>query len=143
MTSPVQIVERDAPVHLVRVTRSWTGLTDEFVRFSEPRGFEYRWQGDGYCIALHDVRRADGETYVDGAPPSRERDLRGTMTFVPAGCTVSGWSAPIERINSFTALYFDREAAAENASGLLRRQFGRAFRRVTGVAPSQYRQEGK
>jgi AraC family transcriptional regulator len=39
--------------------------------------------------------------------PVPSRDLRGTMTFVPAGSEVSGWAFPSHRKNAFTAVYFD------------------------------------
>jgi AraC family transcriptional regulator len=50
---------------------------------------------------------AERRCRLDGAAGSGLCDLRDRMTFIPAGGSISGWSAPKKRANSFTALYFD------------------------------------
>jgi AraC family transcriptional regulator len=76
--------------------------------------FEFAFTtGQSYYLALHDIRRSDGETVVDGAKRIRENDIRNKMTFLPANCSVSGWASPARKTNSFTALLVRPEALAE------------------------------
>lgn len=70
-------------------------------------GYEYAWQGEAHYLALHDIRLRDGELLTDTLSPDRARELRGTMTFMPAQSRVWGWGIPASPHNSFTALYFD------------------------------------
>lgn len=55
---------------------------------------------------------------VDNLAPIDARDIRDTMTYLPPGCMVSGWSATSERTNSFTILYFDPAEMARETEGL-------------------------
>jgi AraC family transcriptional regulator len=55
---------------------------------------------------LDDVQRVDGETFSDSSNVARCRDLRGRLTFAPAGCALWGWGI-VQSAGSFTALYFD------------------------------------
>lgn len=69
--------------------------------------FDYAWKGSSHYLALHDIQLRDGEIRGDDHAPVRSRDLRGRLTFVPAGCRIWGWSAPAVAGTSFTAIYFD------------------------------------
>jgi AraC family transcriptional regulator len=40
------------------------------------------------------AERDDGETQVDGLPTSTQRNVSGTLSFVPRGHKVSGWQKP-------------------------------------------------
>jgi AraC family transcriptional regulator len=66
---------------------------------------EFDLASDRHYLAIHDIEASDGEISIDGLPPSRDRDLRHRMTFIPAGLAVKGWTSPIDRNNAFTALY--------------------------------------
>lgn len=84
----------------------------EHVRILGTEAFDYSYKGGSHYLALHDIVRSDGESFVEGAQRHCDRDIRKKMTLVPANCTVSGWTAPTRRHNTFTALYFDPEAMA-------------------------------
>jgi AraC family transcriptional regulator len=70
---------------------------------------------------------------VDGLKPDATRDLRNTITFLPSGCGVDGWSMPAKRMNSFTALYFD--------PALLRDDLDVRYR-VASLQPILYAKDG-
>lgn len=87
----------------------WFGLSAEFAQIRGPQSFAYRWSGPRHYLALHDIRLADGETRLEGAPAQRWLNLRERMTFAPPGCEIAGWSALTAGRHSFTAVYFDPE----------------------------------
>ncbi len=92
---------------------SFTGFSAERVGLPQTSPFDYKWSGSVHYLALHDITLSDGETLIDFGQVSRLCDLTHRMTFVPTGCTVSGWSHPKRRSNSFTALYFDPKKLSE------------------------------
>jgi AraC family transcriptional regulator len=84
------------------------GMTAHHVRVDPKRGFDFQWKGKSHYLALHDLRHVDGETYTEALGVDRCRDLRGRLTFIPAGCRIWGWSVPrASKRQSFIALYFD------------------------------------
>ena len=94
----------------VRHSRSWNGISGETVHITKVDPFEFALKGPTHYLALHDIRSSDHEINVTGLDPSHEKDIRGMMTFVPAGCEAFGWQAPVKRKNSFTAIYLDPAA---------------------------------
>ncbi|MGA7808381.1 helix-turn-helix domain-containing protein [Bradyrhizobium sp.] len=82
------------------------GFSTERVVIERNSPFDYKWSGATHYLALHNLRLADGETFLDGERTSRLCDLGNRMTFIPSGSVISGWSAPKKHPNSFTALYF-------------------------------------
>jgi AraC family transcriptional regulator len=84
----------------------------ERVRLASSEPYEYSYAGASNYLALHDIVRSDGASFVDGRSREHVKDIRNRMTFVPADCIVSGWTAPIRRPNAFTAIYFDPETIA-------------------------------
>ncbi|SDC05880.1 AraC family transcriptional regulator [Sphingomonas sp. YR710] len=99
---------------LARLPRDWRGFSAEYVDFTSDAPFEFRNLGDSHYLALHDIALRDGELKIDGLTRRNTLDLRDTITFVPRGCEVSGWSDPVERSNSFVAMYFDPEVIRED-----------------------------
>lgn len=87
-----------------------TLFSAEHVRIATNSPYDYRYCGDRNYLALHDIIRSDGESFVDNACHAHVKDIRNRMTFIPAGCMVHGWTAPVQRSNSFTALYFDPQS---------------------------------
>lgn len=83
------------------------GISARHVPLPPGQSFSYAWEGRSHYLALHDIRLRDGELFSDGSSPIRLRDLRSTLTFMPAQCRVWGWSQPTMRAHSFTAIYFD------------------------------------
>lgn len=96
-----------------RPLRKLAGLSIEHVRLPD-EGFEYKVLGNSHYLALHDIELLDGEIEIAAGPRSHSRSLVDRLTFVPAGCQVTGWSIPKRRANSFTALYFDETTLAED-----------------------------
>jgi AraC family transcriptional regulator len=85
----------------------WPGLSAERVRISKPQELDYRFQGHTHYLAFHDIVRTDGETTIDGFARSVRRDIRDTLTFVPKGAAVEGWSKFKDRRSSVLAIFFD------------------------------------
>lgn len=92
---------------------NFSGFSAELVMLAQTSPYDFSWCGEVHYLALHDIDLSDGETMIDFKQVSRLCDLTHRMTFVPAGCTVSGWSDPKRRSNSFTALYFDPKKMSE------------------------------
>jgi AraC family transcriptional regulator len=95
-----------------RPMRQLSGLSVEHVRLPD-EGFEYKVIGNSHYLALHDIELRDGEVELANGTRSHRHSLANRLTFVPAGCQIAGWSVPSIRRNSFTALYFDATALAE------------------------------
>lgn len=85
----------------------------EHVELQGCAGLQYAHAGDRHYLAIHDLVLSDGELRLDGEPSERALDLRGAITFVPAGCPIAGWSQPADRANSCTILYFDHHDLAD------------------------------
>jgi AraC family transcriptional regulator len=83
------------------------GFRLEIVDLATNDPYAFRAHSDWHYLAYHDLTLVDGELLIDGLPRLAETELRETLTFAPAGCSISGWSKPAERKNSFVALYFD------------------------------------
>jgi AraC family transcriptional regulator len=93
-------------------TVSFDVFTAQYVRIDGTEQFGYTWCGSACYLALYDVRRSDGETQLDGQRSSKT-DLRRKLTFVPPGCTVSGWAVPARALNSFTAIFIHPDRASK------------------------------
>jgi AraC family transcriptional regulator len=94
-----------APVN--RPSRSWRGFTVEHIAMEGTQPLDYSWSGETHYLAVHDVVLDEGVTIMDGQKADTTRDLRDTISFLPSGCGIEGWSKPTDRENSYTALYFD------------------------------------
>lgn len=94
--SPESIVRRQSC--------SGRGLTAEIVQLSRLEPFEYRLHAPCHLlIASHRAGRRDGETIVEGLPPSTRREFSKRLTFVPAGGEFFGWQDPrtLTRVSYF------------------------------------------
>ena len=83
---------------------SWSWFSAELVR-ARPTEFEFRVKGDAAYMAMLDTIRSDGETTIDGGRSSTLTDLRGKLTFVPAGSRVGGWNRIEGRTSSVFAVH--------------------------------------
>lgn len=90
-----------------RPSRHWRGFAVEHVVLGGAEAYYYNRSGNTHYLAWHDMVLTDGVAEVDGLARDETRDLRNTITFLPSGCSIKGWSAPANRRNSYTALYFD------------------------------------
>jgi len=99
--------ERRSPI-------AFRGFAAERIVIEAREPYDFSWTGTDDYVALHDIALSDGETRIEGDVASRLCDLTDRMTYIPAQCAISGWSAPRRRANSFTALYIrPNEIAAE------------------------------
>jgi AraC family transcriptional regulator len=94
---------------------SAAGMTARYVPV-DTDGFGYEWVGRSHYLALHDLHLKEGETFTHEHGADHRRDLRGTLTFIPAGCRIWGWSVPRTTGQSFTALYLDPEVVEQEVA---------------------------
>jgi AraC family transcriptional regulator len=95
----------------------FAGISAELVAIPTTTPFEYAWRGKAHYLALHDLDLKQAATCLDGAVESGLCDLRDRMTFIPAGGSISGWSVPKKRTNSFIALYIDPAELTSELAG--------------------------
>ncbi len=96
----------------------WSGIVCEHTRISHQSDYAFAFTGSTHYLALHDLILADGGMLVDSLKPVPGGDLRNKMTYVPPQCSITGWASPVDRTNSFTVLYFDPAAIAEETERL-------------------------
>jgi AraC family transcriptional regulator len=90
-----------------RQARSWRGFSVEHVTPAKGDRFKYSWQSDLHFCALHDIVLRDGGIRAGDGREIHQKDLRGSLTYVPKGAAVEGWSELAQRRSSYTAIYFD------------------------------------
>jgi AraC family transcriptional regulator len=74
-----------------RIKGSWSGLALETIEFGGVNAFEYGFAASEHVlIAAEHGQRSDGETVIDGLPPSTRREIGGRLCFVPAGHAFAG-----------------------------------------------------
>jgi AraC family transcriptional regulator len=79
-------------------------MSAEIVQLTRLEPFEYRLRAPCHLlIASHRAERRDGETIVEGLPPSTRREFSRRLTFVPAGGEFFGWQEPraLTRVSYF------------------------------------------
>ena len=108
---PTDVVKRHAV--------AWDGMTAEIVQATRCEKLEFRFRGPLHLLAVCDQgMRSDGDTFVEGLPRSKLRDVRRKLTFVPAGRAYHEWHEPrvLTRVVFF---YFDpaKMPAHAEASG--------------------------
>ena len=102
---------------------SFGGMRVQHVALIPGGQYEFAWKGKAHYLSYLDIQLDDGESFVGGARRRLPRDLRGKLSFVPAGEQTWGWSVYRDRCNTFTAVYFDPDAVDEDIA--------RRFERVT------------
>jgi AraC family transcriptional regulator len=96
---------------------SWSWFSAEHVR-AWPGEFEFRVKADACYLALHDSVRTDGETTIEGGGRSAVTDLRGKLTFVPAGSSAAGWNRFEGRTSSVFAVHLSARGPAPDANDI-------------------------
>ena len=97
--SPETIVKRQQA--------EWRGITAEVLQVTRHEPFEYRLRAPCHVlIALQRAARRDGETVVEGLPPSNWREISRKLIFVPAGREFHGWQEP-RTLTRATLFYID------------------------------------
>ena len=101
-------VEVYPPDIVRRRTVAWDGMAAEIVQATRPEKIEFRFRAPLHLLAVYDQGiRSDGETFVDGLPRSKLRDVRRKLTFVPAGHVYHDeWQEP-RVLTRVLYLYFD------------------------------------
>ena len=87
---------------------AWDGMAAEIVQATRPEKIEFRFRAQLHLLAVYEQGiRSDGETFVDGLPRSKLRDVRRKLTFVPAGHVYHDeWQEP-RVLTRVLYLYFD------------------------------------
>jgi AraC family transcriptional regulator len=86
LTASNHAVEVFPPDIVRRRTVAWDGMAAEIVQATRPERAEFRFRAPLHLLAVYEQGiRSDGETFVDGLPRSRLRDVRRKLTLVPAG----------------------------------------------------------
>ena len=88
-------------------TVTWDGIAAEVVQTTRRERLEFRFREPRHLLVAYDQGvRSDGDTFVEGLPRSKLRDVARKLTFVPAGCEYREWYEPrvLTRIVYF---YFD------------------------------------
>ncbi len=100
----VEVFPSDA---VARRTARWDGMAVEVIQPVTLDTVEFRFRAPTHLLVVHEegIRR-DGETFVEGLPPSTLRDLRRRLTFVPAGHEYHERLEP-RSLSRFTYFYFD------------------------------------
>lgn len=100
----VEVYPRDI-VH--RRAVAWDGIAAEIVQATKREKLEFHFRAPLHLLTMcAQGMRRDGDTFVEGLPRSRLRDVRRKLTFVPAGHEYHEWQDPrvLTRIVYF---YFD------------------------------------
>jgi AraC family transcriptional regulator len=97
--SPSEIVTRQ--------TMMWPGMAVEFIQLTAYDKVEFRFYAPVHLLAAYEqgVRRG-GETFIEGLPPSKLRDLARKFTLTPAGHEYREWHEP-GTLTRLTYVYFD------------------------------------
>ncbi len=78
-----------------RQSAGWRGAAAEVVQITRHERFEYGARSPLHLlIAAERAEQHDGETVVEGLPPSHLHTASRKLTFVPAGRQLHGWSDP-------------------------------------------------
>jgi AraC family transcriptional regulator len=80
-------VEIQPSAAAARRSLSGHGFRIEDVRCAAPNAISCRFRDKQHLIVVYrTAERSDGETAIDGKPPSRSKSLSGKISIVPAGC---------------------------------------------------------
>lgn len=96
---------------------TWDGMAAEVVQATRREKLELRFHAPLHLLAVCDRgMRSDGDTFVEGLPRSRLRDLTRKLIFVPAGHEYREWHEPrvLTRIVYF---YFDPARMPSRSQG--------------------------
>jgi AraC family transcriptional regulator len=64
----------------------WGGMAAEFVQVTRHETTEFSFCAPCHLLVVYEQgQRREGDTLVEGLPPSTRRNLKGKLTFVPAG----------------------------------------------------------
>jgi AraC family transcriptional regulator len=101
------IVEIDSPHAVTRRAAAWRGISAELIQAVGRERMQVQYRGPRHLLIIHERgERLQGETILEGVPPSSLRDMTQKLTFVPAGYDYRDWQEP--RVLARTLyVYFD------------------------------------
>ena len=71
---------------VMRRRETWGGIAAEFVQVTRHETTEFSFCAPCHLLVVYEQgQRREGDTRVEGLPPSTRRNLKGKLTFVPAG----------------------------------------------------------
>jgi AraC family transcriptional regulator len=71
---------------VTRRRETWGGIAAEFVQVTRHETTEFSFWAPCHLLVVYEQgQRREGDTRVEGLPPSTRRNLKGKLTFVPAG----------------------------------------------------------
>ncbi|MBV8189608.1 MAG: helix-turn-helix transcriptional regulator [Alphaproteobacteria bacterium] len=86
---------------------SGAGIAAEIVQATRREKLEFRFRAPIHLLTICDRGvRSDGDTFVEGLPRSRLRDVRRKLVFVPAGHEYREWQEP-RVLTRLVYFYFD------------------------------------
>ena len=91
---------------------SWPGLTVQSSRRKTDYSIAYKGRPSQHYIGMHHFTRREGETRIEGLPPSFLTDLRGKFTHIPAGYSAEGWTVDPSDGGHVTMLFFEPDELA-------------------------------
>src|SRR5262249_39239983 len=119
---------RGKPLECIRSSnRRWPGVSAHLVRFVSPATCDFRFDGKFSTVVLLDVHRAAGAVHVDGRTRSPIANVRERLTFLPRGCSVSGWTK-LARPSVFFAIRFVKECENDSQRGLAQLPYRQDFK---------------
>ncbi|WP_052161724.1 AraC family transcriptional regulator [Hoeflea sp. BAL378] len=104
---------RNSQAEAARRDHAWRGFSVEHVVPARGDSFAYEWQSDQHFCALHDIVLEDGGIRAGNDRENHQKDLRGSLTYVPKGAAVEGWSELSKRSNAYVAIYFSPDQLHE------------------------------
>jgi AraC family transcriptional regulator len=100
----------DPPEIVRRRQAQWSGISAETVEVIRNTPYAYGLKSSCHLlIASERAERYDGETRVDGLPPSTLRVFSRKLSFIPAGLRFAGWQSP-RLLASVSYFYIDPAA---------------------------------
>jgi AraC family transcriptional regulator len=103
----VEISPREAVERLIITGH---GMTAESIRSTSRGKVQHQYRAPMHMLVMYEKgERRDGETFVEGLPPSALRNLGRKLTFVPAGCEFYDWHEPRGSQMQLMYFYFDPE----------------------------------
>jgi len=109
----------DTPGPLERtVSAAWSGLVVQSSRRTSDYSISYKSRPTQHYLGLHHFVRREGETRIEGIPPSTMTDLRGKLTQIPAGYSADAWTVEPSNGGHVTMLFFEPEKLSEDLGKL-------------------------
>ena len=105
-----QTVEVYPPDSVQRRWVKWGGIAAEIVAATRRERLEFHFRAPVHLLVVCDQGvRSDGDTFVEGLPRSKRRDVRRRLTVVPAGHAYHEWQEP-RVLARMVYFYFDPAA---------------------------------